>query len=32
MAAAGDATRTLLGWTSSGPTLAEDLDSGCYYR
>jgi nucleoside-diphosphate-sugar epimerase len=32
MAAVGDATRALLGWTPAGPTLIEDLDSGCYYR
>ncbi|WAP57789.1 SDR family oxidoreductase [Streptomyces sp. S465] len=32
MAASSDTTRTLLGWTPSGPTLAEDLDSGYYYR
>jgi hypothetical protein len=27
MAAAGDTTRALLGWTPSGPSLSEDLDS-----
>ncbi|MCG0286578.1 hypothetical protein [Streptomyces sp. PSAA01] len=32
MAAGSDATRALLGWAPGGPTLAEDLDSGCYYR
>ncbi|MFF7330348.1 NAD-dependent epimerase/dehydratase family protein [Streptomyces sp. NPDC008150] len=32
MCASADATRTLLGWTPTGPTLEEDLDSGCYYR
>lgn len=32
MAAGSEATRALLGWTPSGPTLMEDLDSGCYYR
>ena len=32
MPASSDATRSLLGWTPSGPSLIEDLDSGCYYR
>jgi nucleoside-diphosphate-sugar epimerase len=32
MAASSDATRSLLGWTPSGPHLIEDLDSDCYYR
>ncbi|MER8157187.1 SDR family oxidoreductase [Streptomyces sp. NPDC094472] len=32
MAASSDATRALLGWAPGGPTLAEDLDSGRYYR
>ncbi|WP_329561233.1 SDR family oxidoreductase [Kitasatospora sp. NBC_01266] len=32
MAATSDATRALLDWAPSGPTLFEDLDSGCYYR
>jgi hypothetical protein len=27
MAAASDTTRSLLGWTPSGPSLAEDLGS-----
>jgi hypothetical protein len=27
MAAASDTTRSLLGWTPSGPTVAEDLGS-----
>lgn len=28
--ATSDATRTLLGWTPTGPTLLEDLDNGAY--
>jgi len=32
MAADSDVTGALLGWAPGGPTLAEDLDSGCYYR
>src|SRR5262249_45230504 len=31
MAATSHATRTLLDWTPSHPTLLDDLDSGCYY-
>ncbi|BBA96321.1 putative oxidoreductase [Actinacidiphila reveromycinica] len=31
MAASSDATRALLGWTPEGPTLVDDLDSGCYF-
>ncbi|WP_335979401.1 SDR family oxidoreductase [Streptomyces sp. CA2R106] len=32
MAASSEATRTVLGWTPQGPSLAEDLDGGHYYR
>jgi hypothetical protein len=32
MAAASEATRAVLGWAPAGPTLAGDLESGCYYR
>lgn len=32
MAASSDATRVLLGWEPEGPTLAEDLASGCHFR
>ena len=31
MAAASHATRTLLDWSPSRPTLIDDLNSGCYY-
>jgi hypothetical protein len=30
LAATSDATRELLGWTPTGPTLVEDLDAGAY--
>jgi hypothetical protein len=30
--ASSDATRTLLGWQPTGPTLLEDLDAGHYTR
>jgi nucleoside-diphosphate-sugar epimerase len=32
MAASSDATRSLLGWAPTGPSLITDLGSGCYYR
>jgi hypothetical protein len=30
MTATSTATRELLGWTPTGPTLIEDLDAGAY--
>ena len=32
LAASSTLTQELLGWTPTGPTLLEDLESGCYFR